>query len=315
MRPTRILSICCHVWEHDLKGAKRIEQNRRMMLELLDQAASYRPDFVVFPELALHGGVGNFKEMVALAEPVPGPTFQAVAEKARRLRIHVLLPMYERKDDKVYNSAVLIGRDGEAVGTYRKYHATGYEIEDGVQPGDEIPVWDTDCGRVGCMICFDLEYYDVPIALARQDARLVFWPTMYDGGVLLSAWAAAFGFYMVRSYTAGGCVVDMTGRVLAGPGPYMYPNVAGAKTQLLLTFGEVNLDRKSYHPDFNREKMYAAVAKYAGGVDLTRADEGRLILACNMPDKTVEDLEKEFALTPLQDYLDQASHIRQSRLK
>ena len=312
MRRTRVLSVSCRVTA-ETSGPRRLELNRRLIHACLDRAEAFDPDIVVLPEIILHQGVGPTAEAIGHAEPVPGPTTEEVAAKAQALNAHVLLPLLERSGGRVYNSAVLIGRAGEIVGTYRKYRATGYEIEDGIQPGEDIPVWTTDCGRVGCAICFDLEYDDVALALARQKAQLVLWPSMFAGGRHLAAWCFTHGFYMVKCTAAHGQIVDPLGREVAAYGPQVTLDDPPAVVRW--TSAEINTDVKMYHSDFNGAKLPDVVRRYGGGVEIGLApDEGRFVITSHLPDKTVGDIEQEFQLTDLRDYLDGAAEIRKRRL-
>jgi nitrilase len=167
------LAACCEV-KDESEGEERLEKNRRMILECLDRAKEFRPDFVVFSEISLHLEAVPTTEAMKRAETIPGSSTEMVAEKARELGSYVWLPMFEKLDGKMFNSVALIDRGGEVAGVYRKVHATGREIEDGVQPGEEVPVWETDRGRVGCAVCFDLKYPEVGLRLSRGKAQVVF---------------------------------------------------------------------------------------------------------------------------------------------
>jgi len=277
MRNTRILSVGC--WNRSgLEGPERLALNRKMVLTCLDRAGAFDPDFVVFPEIMLQGSVGRTPEILKYAEPVPGPMVDAVGEKARQLNSHVIIPLLEQVGNKVYNSAVLVGRDGNVIGVYHKFRATGYEIEGGVQPGEEVPVWETDRGRVGCAICFDLEYDDVGLALSRGKAHIVFWPTMFSGGRRIAGWCMTYGFYMVKCAAAHGCVVDPMGRTLAIDDPITYlPDDLG---EVRWTFAEINTDFKVYHPDFNREYALICMSSIKEILD-SGENLSEKILACS----------------------------------
>lgn len=312
MKKVRLLSACCYNTETN-SGQRHWEGNRRLILDCLDRAAAFRPDVVVFPEICLHQGIGNTPEAIWLAETVPGPTTERVAEKARELNSHVLLPLYEKSGKLVYNSAALINRQGRIVGAYRKFQTTGYEMEDGVQPGKKVPVWDTDCGRMGCAICFDIKFPEVGLQLSRQKAQLVLWPTMFAGGRRVASWAVEYGFIMVRSWTAGGWIVDSAGATLAKEGPVVATRKPAGRVRW--TFAEVNTDRKTYHLDFNLGKLPALVAKYGGGVTVRQCQpEGVFILISNRDDVTVEEMESEFGLEDLRDYLDGARRLKREKL-
>jgi len=316
MKMARILAASCgFAADPKLKPADRLEANRRMILDTLDAAAKFKPDFICLPELVVQYGCGDFKAMAALAEPAPdGPTFERVARKARALKSHIILPLFEREGGRVYNTAALIGRDGRLIGRYRKFQPTGYEIRDGVTPGDTVPVWETDRGRVGIAICFDLKFPEVGLALSRGGAQAVFFPTMFYGGQRLVAWAMDYGFVLVRAHGSGARVLDPTGATLAAEGPA--ERLAGSAAVVRWAWVEVNLDHRTYHLDFHGEKMAALSEKYGSGVSIRRMpEEGVFNLVCHRQDRTVDDLEREFGLTPLRTYLDAASADRRAALR
>ncbi len=315
MKPARLLAASCGIVSPEpLPPAAHLEANRRLALEALDRAAAYRPDFVCFPEIQLQEGCGTFREMAALAETVPGPATEAVAAKARTLRSHVIYPLLERDGDRVYNTALLLGRDGGIIGRYRKFHATAYEMKDGVTPGGDIPVWPTDCGRVGIAICFDLKFPAVGLALARAGAQCVFFPTMFYGGRRLISCAMDYGFHLVRCHASGGCIVDPTGETLAIEGPLATVDTPFGR--LKWTLAETNLDHRTYHLDFHFEKMERIAARYGGGVLIRRMpEEGIFNLVSALPDRTAEEIEREFDLKSLRRYLDEAAALRESLLR
>jgi predicted amidohydrolase len=312
----RILAASCgFTTDPKLAPEARLEANRRMILEALDGAAKFQPDFICLPELVLQYGCGDFGRMAALAEPVPeGPTVELVARKARAMNTHIILPLFEKEGDRVFNTAALIGRDGRLIGKYRKVHATGYEIADGVTPGVGTPVWSTDRGRVGIAICFDLKFPDIGLALSRGAAQCVFFPTMFFGGQRLVAWAMDYGFHLVRCHAAGGRIVDPTGATVAIEGA---PEALSAEGSCVKwTFAQVNLDHQTYHFDFHRQKMEALTARYGAGVLIRRMpEEGTFSIESNLPDKTVDDLEAEFELKSLRTYLDESISLREAALR
>jgi len=159
------------------------------ILQFMRDAAHQGCDLVVFPELALnawgecedcaeHGRPCTWH--LEQAEPIPGPSTEAVAEMARELDIHVIFGMEERDPEEpgtLYNSAVLIAPEG-LVGTYRKIHL-GIPLETNrFTPGDRVPVFETRLGPIGISICYD--FYNNPELsriLALKGARLLVNPT------------------------------------------------------------------------------------------------------------------------------------------
>jgi predicted amidohydrolase len=67
----------------------------------------------------------------------------------------------------------------------------------GVIPGNELPVFETDFGPVGILICFDIGWHETWRALAEKGAKMVVWQSAYDGGFLLNAYAALNVYYVV----------------------------------------------------------------------------------------------------------------------
>lgn len=315
MKTARLLAASCGIaTSANLSPGARVAANRRMVVEVLERAARFRPDFVCLPEVIIQAGAGDFRQMAAFAEPVPGgETFELVAQQARALNAHIILPLFEQAAGRVYNTAALIGRDGRLIGAYRKFHATGYEMADGVTPGTAVPVWDTDCGRIGIAICFDLKFPHVGLELARGQAQCVFFPTMFYGGQRLVSWAMDYGFHLVRCHGAGGRIVDPTGATLAIEGPP--ETLPGLDACVKWTVAEANLDHKTYHFDFHYEKMAALQATHGAGVLIRRMpEEGGFSLVSQLPDRTVDDLEREFELTSLRRYLDDAAASRERAL-
>ncbi|HEX28838.1 TPA: carbon-nitrogen hydrolase family protein, partial [Candidatus Poribacteria bacterium] len=102
---------------------EKVERNLKSALEWIDRAAFDKPDIIVLPEIFPSAGVGS-DGWIETAQPVPGPITEAVGEKARRYNTYIVCPMVERKEGRIYNSAVLIDRKGQPMGSYHKIHPT-----------------------------------------------------------------------------------------------------------------------------------------------------------------------------------------------
>lgn len=142
----------------------------------LSQMQATRADLYVLPELFNTGY--NFideKETIKLAEPIEGPTGQAIAEFSHRNSCYVAYGFAE-KSDHVYNSAALIGPGGH-IGLYRKIHLY-YRENLFFAPGNlGFPVFDLPFGKVGMMICFDWFYPESARTLALRGAQLIIHPS------------------------------------------------------------------------------------------------------------------------------------------
>ncbi|MFP5281838.1 MAG: nitrilase-related carbon-nitrogen hydrolase [Actinomycetes bacterium] len=131
-------------------------------------------DLVVLPELtATGGGFTDAAEATARAEPVTGPTVTALRELSARHRCALVAGFAETSGkDRPYNSAVPIDR-GALLACYRKTHLWDRE-KVLFTPGTQAPpVVESSVGRVGMVVCYDLEFPEVARRLARQGAQII----------------------------------------------------------------------------------------------------------------------------------------------
>jgi predicted amidohydrolase len=160
--------------------------------------------------------VGTGKKYADVAEPVPGPLTQRLGALAQRQRAWVVAGVLEREGAAVYNTSVLIGRDGSLAGKYRKVYIPREEYEGGVSPGDDYPVFETDFGRVGMMICWDVQYADPARALALRGAELLLMPIWGGNEALARARAIENHVFLATSgYDFPSLVYDPAGETLA----------------------------------------------------------------------------------------------------
>src|SRR5439155_7657231 len=115
-----------------------------------------------------------------------------------------------------YNTAVLMGRDGELVGTYRKTHLPREEVEGGLTPGDSYPIFTTDFGKIGIMICWDVQFPECARAMAVKGAEMILLPIWGGNEILAKARAIENSLFLISSsYDMKTFIVDPTGTVLA----------------------------------------------------------------------------------------------------
>jgi predicted amidohydrolase len=140
-------------------------------------------ELVVLPETITTGfspGMGA-KELWDLVDAIPGRITEPIARAARSLGVHVVLPTYERGPERgvVYNSAALINPQGEVIGVYRKTHLFPTERLSGggwSTPGTEAPVFETELGTVGMIICYDGDFPELSRVLAIKGAEVIVRP-------------------------------------------------------------------------------------------------------------------------------------------
>ncbi|NUQ01677.1 MAG: carbon-nitrogen hydrolase family protein [Armatimonadetes bacterium] len=154
------------------------EANRQLCAAAIDEAAGYGADVICLPECCTTANLPP--DDPERLEPLPGPSFALWAERARRHRLVVVGWQYELDGERYHNTGFVIDRDGQLVGRYRKVHSTPNAIANGEVPGDEFPVFETDFGRVGMMICYDAYFPEQARILALKGAEIIFYPTMSD---------------------------------------------------------------------------------------------------------------------------------------
>lgn len=138
-----------------------------------------RGSFVVFPELSVTGYGGDpssssfRRRLWEEAEDIPGEATRRIERVAKKTGCHVTFGLAERSERPfdVFNAAVLVGPEGY-VGHVRKSHLTG-EDDSPYQSGRQIEVFETELGRVGMMVCYDMWFPEVARLLALKGAELV----------------------------------------------------------------------------------------------------------------------------------------------
>ena len=157
------------------------EANFRRAETLIREAAAGGAKIVCTTECFLDGyTIGNKGDPPAnyrdLAEPLPdGPYFRRLAALCKELKVYLVAGMAEAEGDTIYNSAAIIGPDGELVGIYHKQELE-HEAER-MTPGHESPVFPTAYGKVGVMICADRRHADVVQGIASRGADFLICPS------------------------------------------------------------------------------------------------------------------------------------------
>ncbi len=205
---------------HHRPGGKSPRQNCEEYAPLIAEAAAKKADLVVLGETVPYANVG--KKPHETAEPVPGPTTDYFGGLAKQHHLHIVVSLYERDQHLVYNVAALIGPDGQLIGKYRKVCLPHGEVENGVAPGHDYPVFDTKIGKIGMMICYDGFFPEVARELSNRGAEVIAWPVWGCNPLLAKARAAENHVFVVSStYTDPknrwmiSAVFDQTGKPIA----------------------------------------------------------------------------------------------------
>lgn len=157
------------------RGDKR--SNLKNLEKTVAKAAKLGAELVIFPELSVTGYTVR-DQLYELAEPVPGPSTQVMANVAKKTRTHIIfgLPeLSEKTQATLYNASVLVGPKG-FIGKYRKMYLPTHSVFEEkryFRPGYEAATFTTELGKIGLIICYDLFFPEVTRLARLQGAQLI----------------------------------------------------------------------------------------------------------------------------------------------
>ena len=234
-------------------------------------------------------GMESISQQVEEAEEPqrPGPLLTAYGDFARRNRCTVAGSVKLRVDGNVYNALCFIGPDGECLGHYAKSFLTPGEFQKGLHTGPGARVTETPAGRLGGVICYDLNFDALADEYRRLRPDVLCFSSMFHGDHLQNSWAYRARAFFVGAVKDGiSTIIDPLGRRVAES--CYYNRIARAR---------LNLDRFIMHQDRNMEKFPAIRAKYQKEVLIeTNSLLGVSMLYSCSPERTAADIAREFGL-------------------
>jgi predicted amidohydrolase len=276
---------------------KTVEENRKYIMRILDLALRQKPDLICLPEAFTTASINN-RSPKDLVELITGPTIDAVAKKAKKHDCYIICPIKIKRDSNFWNSAVIIGRSGEIIGTYDKVHpvtsSNDYTVfEEEMKPGGESPVFDLDFGRIGIQICFDIGFPEGWQELSDKGAKIVFWSSAYNGGFPLQVYAWLHHYYVVSSVcTNKSRIIDPCGVILAETDQHVN-----------MIYRDINLDYVVSHYDFNYSIPDKIMKAYPGRVEVrSHLDEGHFLVEPLDETITTKQLQREFGFESSDQY-------------
>lgn len=151
--------------------------NINKMKTYIEKAKEEDAKLVIFPELSLTDYV--VRDLIyELAETIPGPSTEKMAEIAKENQVYVVFGMPEmsqKAESVIYNTAVLVGPEGY-IGKYRKMYLPTHSVFEEkryFRQGYETPVFNTQIGRIGLTICYDIFFPEVSRALKLNGAQII----------------------------------------------------------------------------------------------------------------------------------------------
>ncbi len=276
-RPVRVVSIGF--------GEKPLDA----VVGIIEREAARGADLIVLPET----WTGH-----AAPETLEGQTITTIGALAKKYNTYIVCPIDRKDGGRRYNSAVLIDRRGRVAGVYDKVfpYWSEFDYAPPVDIGTKVPVFETDFGRLGMAICFDVNFPEVWQALADQGAELVAWPSAYSAGTSLQAHAINHHYYIVTSTLHADCLVyDITGEQL------LYEKSKDVNVSRIT----LDLDRGIYHQNFNTDLRDKLLKEHAEDVtqDKWLDLEQWFVLKAKRPGVSARELARQYGLEELRHYI------------
>jgi predicted amidohydrolase len=287
-RPVRLASIGFHA------GRLPLEQ----IASLVDREGARGTDIIVLPETCR--GQNETSE-----ESLDDPTITTMARLAKQHGTYIVCPIDRRDGEQRFNSVVLLDRQGIVSCIYNKmYPVWATEcMKRRVLPGPSAQVYQTDLGKVGFAICFDVNWPALWEQLSNHGAELVLWPSAYSAGRSLQAQAIQYNYYVVSATWVPDCLVfDIDGQQLI----HETNNQSDGRNVTRIT---LDLDRCIFHQDLNRPEKIGRLLKERGD-DVAEEKwmplEGWFVLKAKRPGVCVRELAQEYGLEELKHYINRS---------
>lgn len=160
------------------------KENLARQLKLIEAAAKSGAQIICTQELftSLYFCQGEDHRFFKYAEPIPGPSTDALKKLAKKYKVVIVGSLFEKRSAGLYhNTAVVIDADGKDLGIYRKMHIPDdphYYEKFYFTPGDTgFRAWDTAYGKIGVLVCWDQWYPEAARLTALRGAEILFYPT------------------------------------------------------------------------------------------------------------------------------------------
>ena len=235
----------------------------------------------------------------------PGPRLTAYSEFAKRNKCVVAGAARLMIEGKPYQSIVYYGHNGEVLGLYHKMFPTPQALAKGTIPGKGGTIVDTPAGKLGGILCFDLNFDELRDDYVALSPDILCFSSYYNGGVIKSNWAVRTRSFMVCALKDG-CseILDPLGRTL-NTSTY-YKRIAQAR---------INIDRFVMHGSDNAEKFADIRRKYKDQVLIDEDSPSAFaVLYSYSDDVTALDIAKEYELLSVEDYFANCRKIRSAAL-
>ncbi len=262
-----------------------------------------QPDVIVFPEACDRFSTHTIEERKSYYRLRGNQILEHLCQVAKEHSCYIAYSAVRvMADGSFRNSTQFIDRQGEVVSIYNKNHCVVTEISDAnILCGKEPIIVETDFGRVGFVICFDLNFHELREQYVKLKPDLLLFSSMYQGGVMQSVWAYTIGCYFV------GAVADEENTIINPVGV----KVANSTRYSPYLTRKINLDYRVVHLDFNWNGLMAMREKYGQQVDIYDGGQtGVVLVSSNSNEFTADEVCQEFGVTFWEDYYQQSLAAR-----
>lgn len=175
-------------------------ENVRTVKTYLEKIKDENPDFVILPEMfCCPYQTENFP---IYAEKEGGPVWQQLSGYAKQYGIYLIGGSMPEKDAEgnVYNTSYIFDREGKQIGKHRKVHLFDIDIKGGqtfkesdtLTAGDSDTVFDTEFGKIGVMLCFDIRFPELSRMMVNNGAKVIFVPAAFNMTTGPAHWELSF---------------------------------------------------------------------------------------------------------------------------
>lgn len=268
-----------------------------------------KPDLIVLPEVSDRPNSMTLEEKKAYYRERGNTILHRLSAFAKDNSLFILYNAILENGDGDYNNAsVLIDREGKVIYRYNKNFPVIFEMEDyGVKPGVSASVVECELGRVGAVICFDMNFEELRREYARLKPSLILFSSNYHGGLVRNFFAYDTRSYLVASIGTGspGEIIDPLGN-----------SVSATTSYVKYTVETVNLDYAVCHLDENRAKFKAAKEKYGDKIKIkTPSYLGPALITSECDEFSAMDIVREFGMELIDDYFDRSRKARAEHME
>ena len=175
-------------------------ENVRTVKTYLEKIKDENPDFVILPEMfCCPYQTENFP---IYAEEEGGPVWQQLSGYAKQYGIYLIGGSMPEKDAEgnVYNTSYIFDREGKQIGKHRKVHLFDIDVKGGqtfkesdtLTAGDSDTVFDTEFGKIGVMLCFDIRFPELSRMMVNDGAKVIFVPAAFNMTTGPAHWELSF---------------------------------------------------------------------------------------------------------------------------